>query len=131
MAEFTQTRELVSVRYLDHVLYHRASALSMKPQVREAVGWLVYECDQYVTLTWDHDAEPPTLRGGDPKASGLVLLKSDILELKKLGTQPQPLQESPNCHLNSPQPIQEDEYAFRPSERKTHGVQNSRRKQKL
>ena len=131
MTKFTRTRELVSVRYLDHVLYHRASALSMKPQVREAVGWLVYECDQYVTLTWDHDAEPPTLRGGDPKASGLVLLKSDILELKKLGTQPQPLQENSNCHLNSAQPIQEDEYAFRTSERKTHGAKNSRRKQKL
>ena len=131
MAEFTQTRELVSVRYLDHVLYHRTSALSMKPQVREAVGWLVYECDQYVTLTWDHDAEPPTLRGGDPKASGLVLLKSDILELKKLGTQPQPLQENSNCHLNSPQPIQEHESAFRTSERKTHGAKDSRRKEKL
>ena len=131
MAEFTQTRELVSVRYLDHVLYHRTSALSMKPQVREAVGWLVYECDQYVTLTWDHDSEPPTLRGGDPKASGLVLLKSDILELKKLGTQPQPLQKTSNCHLNSPQPIQEDEYAFRPTERKTHGAKDSRRKEKL
>ena len=119
MAEFIQTRELVSVRYLDHVLYHRASALTMKPQVREAVGWLVYECDQYVTLTWDHDAEPPTLRGGDPKASGLVLLRSDILELKRLGTQARPLQENSNCHLNSAQPIVKDEYALRPTERKT------------
>lgn len=54
----------------------------MSPQVREAVGWLVYNCDQYLTITWDRDAKPPTLKGGDPKASGLVLLKSDILELK-------------------------------------------------
>jgi hypothetical protein len=119
MAEFTQTQELVSVRYLDHVLYHRASALTMKPQVREAVGWLVYECDLYVTLTWDQDAEPPTLRGGDPKASGLVLLKSDILELKKLGTQLQPPQENSNCHLNSAQPTDKDEYALQTTKRKT------------
>ena len=75
---------LVFVKYCDHVLFNRNSAFAMKPQVREAVGWLVYECDQYITLTWDRDAEPPTLRGGDSKASGLVLLKSDILEMKKI-----------------------------------------------
>lgn len=75
---------LIFVRYLDHVSFNRASASTMAPQIREAVGWLVYECDQYLTLTWDRDAGPPTLKGGDLKASGLVLLKSDILELKKL-----------------------------------------------
>ena len=75
---------LVFVKYCDHVLFNRNSAFAMKPQVREAVGWLVYDCDQYITLTWDRDSEPPTLRGGDPKASGLVLLKSDILEIKKI-----------------------------------------------
>ena len=81
-------RGLVFVRYLDHVLFNRTSALAMKPQVRETVGWLVYECEFYITITWDRDADPPTLKGGDPKASGLVLLKSDILQVKKL-----PLQE--------------------------------------
>jgi hypothetical protein len=75
---------LIFVKYWDHVLFHRNSAFAMKPQVREAVGWLVYNCDQYITLTWDRDSEPPTLHGGDPKASGLVLLKSDILEMKKI-----------------------------------------------
>ena len=54
----------------------------MQPQIREAVGWLIYDCDLYIILAWDRDAEPPTLQGGDPKASGLVLLKSDILELR-------------------------------------------------
>jgi hypothetical protein len=78
-------KRLIFVRYLDHVLYNRASASAMKPQTREAVGWLVYECEQYVTLTWDRDTEPPTIHNGDPKASGLVLLRSDILELKRLG----------------------------------------------
>jgi hypothetical protein len=76
--------ELIFVRYLDHVLYNRTSALTVKPQAREAVGWLVYQCEQYIILSWDRDAEPPTLKGGDPKASGLVLLRSDISELKKI-----------------------------------------------
>jgi hypothetical protein len=76
---------LVFVRYLDHVAYNRCSALVMQPQKRETVGWLVYECSEYLTLAFDRDAGPPTLKGGDPKASGLVLLKSDVLEMKRLG----------------------------------------------
>ncbi|MGE5555935.1 MAG: hypothetical protein ACM3UY_06720 [Methanocella sp.] len=75
---------LVYVRYLDHVAFNRSSALVMAPQTRKAVGWLVYECSEYVTLAFDRDAGPPTLKGGDAKASGLVLLKSAVLELKKL-----------------------------------------------
>ena len=75
---------LVYVRYRDHVLFHRGDPATMKPQVREAVGWLVRDCQDYVIICWDRDAEPPTLKGGDPKASGLVILRSDILELRFL-----------------------------------------------
>ncbi len=109
-------KKLVCVRYVDHVLYNRATAVAMKPQIRKAVGWLVYECDQYITLTWDHDDEPPTLHGGDSKASGLVLLKSDILELQRLPSDFE-------LNLNVKQPKIETEYALRPSERKTHRKQ--------
>jgi len=59
----------------------------MKPQVRETVGWLTYECEDYITVSWDRDAGPPTLKGGDPKASGLVILKKLILEKKDYGLQ--------------------------------------------
>jgi len=75
---------LVFVRYRDHVLFHRAGAHTQAPQTRECVGWLVYEALDYIIVTWDRDANPPTLKGGDPKASGLVVLRSDILELKRL-----------------------------------------------
>jgi hypothetical protein len=103
--------EFVCVRYFDHVFYNRAIALAMKPQIRKAIGWLVYECDQYITLSWDRDDEPPTLHGGDPKASGMVILKSDILELKKLSVL--------GLNLNVKQHRIVNEYALRPSERKT------------
>jgi hypothetical protein len=106
---------LIFVRYLDHVIFNRASALVMKPQIRETVGWLVYECDYYITLTWDRDAEPPTLIGGDSKASGLVLLKTDIQELKRL----EPLKNNCYCHLNSAVANSNSEYALKPTERKT------------
>jgi hypothetical protein len=112
-------QQLIFVRYLDHVLYNRNSAVAMKPQTREAVGWLVYDCELYLILSWDRDAEPPTLHGGDPKASGLVLLKSDILDLQRLKVNLQLLPENYELNLKSKRSIQEVEYAFRPSERKT------------
>ena len=110
---------LIFVRYLDHVLYNRTSALAMQPQIRKAIGWLVYECEQYVILAWDCDDEPPTLHGGDPKASGLVLLKSDILELKRLDGHGRPLKENSGCHLNCKRSIVKGEYALQPKKRKT------------
>ena len=119
MTEATVT--LVYVRYLDHVLFSRCSPLALKPQIREAVGWLNYECEDYIILSWDKDAEPPTLKGGDPKASGLVLIKSDITELKKLEAQVPPLQKNFYCHLNSAPPKNNSEYALRPTEQKTQG----------
>lgn len=72
----------VYIRYRDHVIYHRGSPEAMKPQTREAVGWLVHDRADYIVICWDRDAGPPTLKGGDPKASGLVVLRTDILELK-------------------------------------------------
>jgi hypothetical protein len=41
-------KQLIFVRYLDHVLYNRHSAMAMQPQTREAVGWLVYEAENYI-----------------------------------------------------------------------------------
>ena len=111
--------QLIHIRYVDHVLYNRALALAMQPQIREAVGWLVYECAQYVTLSWDRDAGPPTLHGADPKASGLVLLKSDIIALERLKIKAQISHVPVDRVLNSPQPTVKDEYAFRPTDRKT------------
>ncbi len=85
------SQQLIVVRYLDHVLYNRTSAAAMKPQAREAIDWLLYDCELYIILTWDRDTEPPSLHGGDLKASGLVLLKSDILDLQLLKASAQPL----------------------------------------
>ena len=106
---------LVFVRYLDHVLFSRCSPLTLKPQIREAVGWLNYECEQYIVVSWDRDSGPPTLKGGDPKASGLVLLKTDIQELKRL----EPLQNNCYCHLNSATTNNNSEYAPKTNGRKT------------
>jgi hypothetical protein len=76
--------DLVYVCYRDHVLFHRSNPIIMRPQIREAVGWLVYDCANYIIMCWDRNADPPTLKGGDPKASGLVIIRSDIIEFKEL-----------------------------------------------
>ncbi len=104
--------DVVFVHYLDHVQYSRAPALAMAPQSRETIGWLIYECNEYVTISWDRDAGTPTLRGGDPKATGLVLLKSDILDLR-------PLKDALELGLNPRKTTHRNEYALRKTERKT------------
>jgi hypothetical protein len=80
----TKESNFVYVRYRDHVIYHRGSPEAMMPQIREAVGWLIQECEDYIIICWDRDADPPTLKGGDPKASGLVILRSAILDAKRI-----------------------------------------------
>jgi hypothetical protein len=74
---------LIYVRYNDHVVFNRGMALAMAPVIREATGWLIYECPEYITLTFDRDGGPPNMKG-DPKATGLALIRSDILEFQRL-----------------------------------------------
>lgn len=76
--------QVVYVRYRDHVLYHRVAPAVLSPQTREAVGWLIHKAQDYIVLSWDRDAGPPTLKGDDPKASGLVILRSDIVEFRRI-----------------------------------------------
>ncbi|MCL1970467.1 MAG: hypothetical protein FWF66_03285 [Candidatus Bathyarchaeota archaeon] len=108
-------KDVIFVRYQDHVVFNRADPLMMYPQVREAVGWLVYECEHYVTLKYDMDADPPKLKCETQKASGLVVLKSNILEMKKLCVS--------ECPLNSQVTIHNIEYALQDKE-----VKNSQNK---
>lgn len=77
--------DIVHVVYRDHMMYNHADPLFMMPQTRECLGWLVSEEPDYIVISWDRDVRPPTLKGGDPKAGGLVILRSDILELKRVG----------------------------------------------
>jgi hypothetical protein len=114
--------KVVFVRYIDHVMYNRTSALTMQPQVRETVGWLIYEAEKYIIISYDRDAGPPTLHGGDPKASGLVLLKSDILHMVAFS----PKHQNSELNLKSKQHKEESEFALRPSERKTQRAKSSK-----
>jgi hypothetical protein len=96
-------------------MFNRSTPLIVKPQTREAVGWLNYQCDEYIVISWDKDADPPSLKGGDPKASGLVLLKSAIIELSQYD-------------INITKTPQSNEYALQTTKRKTQQNINSKEK---
>jgi hypothetical protein len=95
----------------------------VQPQTREVIGWLVYEAETYIIISYDRDSGPPTLHGGDPKASGLVLLKSDVLRMVTFSPEHQ---RSSELNLKSKHDKQEGEYAFRPTERKTLKKENKK-----
>ncbi len=71
-------------RYKDHVHFHRSGPDVMAPQIRECWGILHYACREYVIVVWDRDTGPPSLKGRDGKASGLVILREEIQELRRL-----------------------------------------------
>ncbi len=75
---------LVYVRYRDHVLFRNSDPNLFRPAIRESLGWIVKENEEAVWLLWDRSTNPlphEQIRLGE---SGLILLKSAILEIKKL-----------------------------------------------
>ncbi len=82
--------DFVSIIYWDHVEFRNSDPLIVSPEKRKRYGRLIYESPhdltpQYLIVVSDEKHGPPTLKGGDAKALGLVILRNDILELKLLG----------------------------------------------
>ena len=105
----------VYVRYKDHVLYKNILQPIAEAVERETIGWLTKQTDEIMLI--EHDRTIPNAQIPSGQGNGVIILKSCVLEIRKL-----PLQKSPNCHLNSPEPIVKDEYALRPTERKTQKI---------
>lgn len=76
----------VYVRYRDHVLFNDVNpGVYAKPFTREAIGWLDHEDDDCIRLVWERFAEPTPNGKTKQRASGLVILKSAISELRRIG----------------------------------------------
>jgi len=75
---------LVYIRYLDHVLFRRMDPTVHGPAVREAVGWLLKEDGRAVWILWDRSVEGLPQERTRAEESGLVILKSDIIEMRRL-----------------------------------------------
>ena len=75
--------KLVYVRYLDHVLFRNANPGQIKLIERETIGWLAKEDERSILLVWDRPVK--LLRGIKEKScSGLLILKSDLIEVREL-----------------------------------------------
>ena len=80
----SEPRTAFYVRYRDHVLFKDVDPSAFGPFVRETIGWLEFEGADFVRLVWERsveNGENPTIK---QKATGLVILKSDILEMRRL-----------------------------------------------
>lgn len=102
----------VYIRYKDHVLFKNVQQPLPEAVERETIGWLTKQTDEIFLVEHDRTRQNGQLPCG--QGNGLILLKSCILEIKKL-----PLQKNSNCTLNSQENNIRAEYALQPKKRKT------------
>jgi hypothetical protein len=74
---------LVYVRYRDALLFRNCNAKILQPNEREAVGWILKENNEALWLVFDRSVQSESLEKVCSE-SGLVVLRSDVLELKRL-----------------------------------------------
>lgn len=76
---------LVYVRHLDHLFFRNSEPEKQAPITQEVVGWLEAENENYIRLVMAQYRESNP--NGDPivKATGLVILKKTILEMRRIG----------------------------------------------
>ena len=110
---------LVYVRYKDHVFFKNMQNPKAEAIERETIGWVKEQTDELLLLVNDR-----AIPSQGKNVNGLIILKNCILE-----AYPLLLQNNLKWVLNSAKPTVKDEYAFRPSERKTHS-QNSKGEKK-
>jgi hypothetical protein len=81
-----QKPELVLVRYLDHVLFRDVNPDGLRPALRETVGWLVHEDPEAVLILWERGVTPLPHERDEAASSGLVILRGDVVEIRRLKT---------------------------------------------
>jgi hypothetical protein len=113
MAADVPLGSVVYVRYRDHVLYRNIRNPIEEPVERETVGWLTRENGEILLI--EHDRAPQCLQLPMESGSGVIILKSCILELRSL-----PFPCGSDGRLNSTEASgTSTEYASQPKRRKT------------
>ena len=75
---------MVHVQYRDHVLFRDSEASQYVPWTRECIGWLDYEDQDHVRIVWERFAMPDPPNEAKPRATGLVILRKAILEIRRV-----------------------------------------------
>ncbi len=84
MSDF-EPGQLVYIRYLDHVLFKDVDPATFSaPFMRETVGWLDFENNDYLRILWERFAMPNPPSETKLRATGLVILKTAILEMRRI-----------------------------------------------
>lgn len=102
----------VYVRYKDHVLFKNIQQPVADAVERETIGWLAKQTDEIMLI--EHDRTIPNAQIPSGSGSGVIILKSCILEIHA-----PPLQKTSDGHLNSQENKSKAEYALQPKKRKT------------
>jgi len=111
---------IVYIRYKDHVLFKNTAKPVKDIADRETIGWLTHENKEHVCV--EHDRTIESLEYASGTGSGLVLLKSCILEIRAL-----PLQKFHRGSLIFRSGITRDaEYALQKAKRKTQPEQTDK-----
>jgi len=77
--------KLVYVRFLDHVLFRNTrESRRIRPVVRETIGWLVEDRDDYIRLLWERSVKKLPQERSQDRISGMIILKPLILEIKEV-----------------------------------------------
>jgi len=75
---------LVYVRYMDHVLFKDVDPSLYRSWTRETIGWLDYKDANWIRIIWERFAMPDPPNEAKPRATGLVILKKTILEMRSI-----------------------------------------------
>jgi hypothetical protein len=81
----TKLGDFVIIRYKDHVLFKDSDSSRYQPWTREAAGWLDYEDKEYVRLIWERFSQPNLPDNAVTRSTGITILRSAILEMRRLG----------------------------------------------
>ncbi len=78
----SHSKRLVHIRYMDHIIFWNSDpSLYEGPNIREAVGWVEFETDDFICITYDRSVKPLPF---EKKESGLIIYKSGILEIREI-----------------------------------------------
>jgi hypothetical protein len=87
---------LFYAKYLDHCWFRNADPKLVKPVIQEAWGLLEEETSDHIKLI-AASYKDPTARRNASRATGLVILRSTIIELRSLDTEdPRPASVKPS-----------------------------------
>jgi len=109
----------VYIRFKDHVLFKNVHQPLIDAVERETIGWVSKQTEELIIIEHDRTLPDPRITSG--RGSGVIILKSCILEMVEL-----PLQKTQRCLLNSSTDIAKDEFALQPKKRKTHRAKSSK-----